>query len=77
MDFYGASIISAKQFDRQDIEYLIQTAEQIEADKASYATLLQGKIMATLFFEPSTRTRLSFESSMLRLGGSVMSVNFR
>jgi aspartate carbamoyltransferase catalytic subunit len=74
MEFLGTSIISAKQFDRQDIEYLIDVAERIESNKNDYTDLLKGKIMATLFFEPSTRTRLSFESAMLRLGGSVMSV---
>jgi aspartate carbamoyltransferase catalytic subunit len=40
-----------------------------------YPNLLQGKVMATLFFEPSTRTRLSFESAMIRLGGSVITAN--
>jgi len=74
MEFYGASIVSAKQFERKDIEYLINKAEKIEANKDQYANLLRGKTMATLFFEPSTRTRLSFEAAMLKLGGSVMSV---
>ncbi len=72
MDFYNQSIISAKQFSREDIEYVIEVAEKIENNKEDYQNLLQGKIMATLFFEPSTRTRLSFESSMLRLGGKVL-----
>lgn len=75
MDFYGSSIISAKQFTREDIEFLISIAEKIEAKKQDYSKLLNGKIMATLFFEPSTRTRLSFESAMLRLGGSILSVS--
>jgi len=75
LDFFGSSIISAKQFTREDIEYLIGIAEKIEAKKTDFSKLLNGKIMATLFFEPSTRTRLSFESAMLRLGGSVLSVS--
>jgi len=72
MDFYNQSIISAKQFSREDIEFVIEIAEKIEEKKEEYADFLKGKIMATLFFEPSTRTRLSFESSMLRLGGKVL-----
>jgi len=72
MDFYKSDIISAKQFTREKIEYMIDLAKKIEADKEKYSTILKGKVMATLFFEPSTRTRLSFESAMLRLGGSVL-----
>ena len=72
VDFYGRSIVSALQFSRKDLDYLINVAEKIEKNKEKYSTLLKGKVMATLFFEPSTRTRLSFESSMLRLGGSVL-----
>ena len=65
-------IISAKQFQRSDVEELMELARTIEKEKEKFTTALKGKIMATLFFEPSTRTRLSFESAMLRLGGSVM-----
>ena len=72
MDFYNSDIISAKQYSREDIERLIKLALQIEKDKEKYSKLLQGKIMAALFFEPSTRTRLSFESAMNYLGGSVI-----
>ncbi len=63
-------IISAKQFDREDIEYVLKKGKEMIEIKNS--NLLQGKILATLFFEPSTRTRLSFESAMYRLGGSVI-----
>lgn len=72
MEFYNMDVISAKQFARGDIEELIDLSLKIEQNKEKYARLLQGKVMATLFFEPSTRTRLSFESAMLHLGGSVM-----
>jgi aspartate carbamoyltransferase catalytic subunit len=72
MDFFNQSIISAKQFNREDVERLLNFAESIEKNKDKYANLLRGKVMATLFFEPSTRTRLSFESAMLRLGGSIL-----
>ncbi|MFX0034437.1 MAG: aspartate carbamoyltransferase [Candidatus Hermodarchaeota archaeon] len=63
-------IISAKQFDREDIEYILKKGKEMIEIKNS--NLLQGKILATLFFEPSTRTRLSFESAMYRLGGNVI-----
>ncbi|MHA1520261.1 MAG: aspartate carbamoyltransferase [Promethearchaeota archaeon] len=70
--FYNMDIISAKQFKRSDIENLMDLALKMENEKEKFATALRGKVMATLFFEPSTRTRLSFESAMLRLGGSVL-----
>ncbi|MHA1292791.1 MAG: aspartate carbamoyltransferase [Promethearchaeota archaeon] len=63
-------IISAKQFDREDIEYILKKAREMISIKNS--SVLNGKILATLFFEPSTRTRLSFESAMYRLGGQVI-----
>jgi aspartate carbamoyltransferase catalytic subunit len=68
---FKEGIITAKEFNRDDIEYILKKAgEMISNDKNS--NLLNGKILATLFFEPSTRTRLSFESAMYRLGGSVI-----
>lgn len=72
MDFLNNDIISAKQYSREDIEKLIDLALKIENNKEKYSNLLQGKIMAALFFEPSTRTRLSFESAMNYLGGRVI-----
>lgn len=63
-------ILEAQQFDRPYLERLFASATALsEAPRA----LLAGKIMATLFYEPSTRTRLSFESAMQRLGGGVIS----
>jgi aspartate carbamoyltransferase catalytic subunit len=68
---FEEGIITAKDFTREDIEYLLQKSkEMIDNDKNS--DILKGKILATLFFEPSTRTRLSFESAMYRLGGNVI-----
>ncbi|MHA1110263.1 MAG: aspartate carbamoyltransferase [Promethearchaeota archaeon] len=67
----GNDIISAKQFSREDLEYLLDWAIKIEQNKKKYSECMKGTIMGTLFYEPSTRTRLSFESAMLRLGGSV------
>src|SRR3989344_1154152 len=65
------NIVSAKAFDTKILEDLFALADKIKSGKYDKKAL-SGKIMATLFYEPSTRTRLSFESSMLRLGGSVI-----
>ncbi len=67
---FREGIISAKQFNREDVEYILKKGREMIVSKNS--NLLQGKILATLFFEPSTRTRLSFESAMYRLGGNVI-----
>ena len=56
----------------EEIDELIRVAEDIEADPKKYAHACEGKKLATLFYEPSTRTRLSHEAAMLNLGGSVM-----
>ena len=62
-------VVSAAQFDRPLLEQLFSRADALRDTRG---TQLQGRIMATLFYEPSTRTRLSFESAMLRLGGSAI-----
>ncbi len=67
---FSEGIISAKQFNREDIEYILKQGRKMIRVKNSH--ILNGKILATLFFEPSTRTRLSFESAMYRLGGNVI-----
>ncbi len=56
----------------EEIDELLSTAEDIIANPAKYSEMCKGKKIATLFFEPSTRTRLSFEAAMLELGGSVL-----
>ncbi|MGD1004328.1 MAG: aspartate carbamoyltransferase [Methanoregulaceae archaeon] len=66
-------IISIKDFDRRQIDRLLDNAKRIDAQKYD-KTALNGKILATLFFEPSTRTRMSFEAAMARLGGTSISV---
>jgi aspartate carbamoyltransferase catalytic subunit len=68
---FREGIISAKDFSREDIDHILKKAKEMIQNK-KYSELLKGKILATLFFEPSTRTRLSFESAMHRLGGSVI-----
>src|SRR6202167_5275784 len=62
-------VIRSQQFDRKNIERLFALATELQG---KLDDSLRGKVMATLFYEPSTRTRLSFESAMLRLGGSVI-----
>lgn len=76
MEFKGANILSAKQFNRGDIETVLKVAGKMAefASKKKWSDVLKNKMLATLFYEPSTRTRLSFETAMQRLGGSVISV---
>ncbi len=72
MQFERRDIISLKDFSRQEIDYVLEMAAVMEPMAKAGSDLLQGQILATLFFEPSTRTRLSFESAMHRLGGSAI-----
>ena len=72
LNFAGRDIISIKDFNREEIDYILKTASSIEPMAKTGSEMLKGKILATLFFEPSTRTRLSFESAMHRLGGSTI-----
>lgn len=65
-------VISARDFSRSDLEELFETAKYMERYAKSRVNFLNGKIMAVAFFEPSTRTRLSFETAMRRLGGDVI-----
>jgi aspartate carbamoyltransferase catalytic subunit len=71
-----ASLVSAADLTRDAIETVLETAGAMEqVIEQGGNNQLHGKILASLFYEPSTRTRLSFESAMLRLGGSVLSVS--
>jgi len=72
----GKDILHGNQFSKKDIETIIKVSSNFEKGykKKNFLTLLKGKILATLFFEPSTRTRLSFETAMQRLGGGVVSL---
>ena len=73
---HGRDVISVNDLTRDEITALLDQARRMEqaVERGERLRLLEGKILATLFYEPSTRTRLSFESAMLRLGGSVISV---
>jgi aspartate carbamoyltransferase catalytic subunit len=74
MNFQGRDIISIKDFSKNEIDFILKNAEKMvkHAKGSNYIDILNGKILSSLFFEPSTRTRLSFESSMNRLGGRVI-----
>jgi len=75
-DLRSKDILTAEQFSKEEVWLVIRTAEMLrdEMEKKRSLDLLQGYLLATLFFEPSTRTRLSFEAAMHRLGGKVISV---
>ena len=70
MEFQGRDIISIGDFSRQEIDHILDVSRAMEPLASKGSDMLKGKILATLFYEPSTRTRLSFESAMLKLGGS-------
>lgn len=75
--WYGKDIISVKQFSRTDLEYIFGVAHEMRGmvERVGTFDLLKGKILANLFYEPSTRTSSSFTAAMERLGGSVIPIN--
>lgn len=74
VNLVGRDILSMRDFTREEIDYIFEVTESMEptANEHSKLDLLQDKILATLFFQASTRTRLSFEAAMHRLDGSVI-----
>ena len=68
-------LIDTLDFSVEELKNLMETAKDIQAHPEKYAESCRGKKLATLFFEPSTRTRLSFEAAMYELGGNVLSVS--
>lgn len=72
MEFEGRDIISIKDFSRDEINHVFKVAKTMEPLAEKGSEMLRGKILATLFFEASTRTRLSFESAMHKLGGATI-----
>ena len=72
LKFEGRDIISIRDFSREEIDYILKVARAMEPLAQKGSDMLRGKILATLFFEPSTRTRLSFEAAMHKLGGSTI-----
>ena len=75
--FYAQDILSVSQFDASNLEYIFGVAHEMRVlvERFGSADLLQGKILANLFYEPSTRTSSSFMAAMLRLGGQVIPIN--
>lgn len=69
----GRHLLSVQQFDHESLQRLFDLADLVRpiAERRSVCTVLDGAVLGSLFFEPSTRTRLSFESAFLRLGGEV------
>ncbi len=76
-EWYGKDIISVKQFKREDLDYVFGVAHEMRGmvERLGTFDLLKGKILANLFYEPSTRTSSSFTAAMERLGGSVIPIN--
>jgi len=75
--FYGKDILSVKQFSKEDLSYIFGVAHEMRemVERVGSFDLLKGKILANLFYEPSTRTSSSFATAMERLGGSVTQIN--
>jgi aspartate carbamoyltransferase catalytic subunit len=72
MEFQGRDITSIEDFTREEINYILDVSKKMEPLATKSSELLKGKILANIFFEPSTRTRLSFEAAMLKLGGNTI-----
>ncbi|MBC7364473.1 MAG: aspartate carbamoyltransferase [Candidatus Aminicenantes bacterium] len=75
--WYGKNILSVKQFTRADLEYIFSVAHEMRVmvERIGTFDLLKGKILANLFYEPSTRTFASFMAAMQRLGGAVIPIS--
>ena len=72
MQFQNRDIISIQDFTKEEINHILKTSQTMETLAKTGTNTLKGKILATLFFEPSTRTRLSFEAAMQKLGGTTI-----
>jgi aspartate carbamoyltransferase catalytic subunit len=70
--FLNRDIVSIKSFKREDIDYILKVADSVKSSAETGSDMLRGKVLATVFFEPSTRTRLSFQAAMYKLGGNVI-----
>jgi aspartate carbamoyltransferase catalytic subunit len=74
LEFQGRDIISIEDFTREEVDYILNVSKTMEPTATKPSDILKGKILATLFFEPSTRTRLSFEAAMQKLGGTTIGI---
>jgi len=70
VEFHNRSVISIRDFCRDELEFILNKAQEVKQGR--WPDALKGKTLATLFFEPSTRTRLSFEAAMVAMGGRVI-----
>ena len=68
----GRNLIEPGDFSIQELDEIFRLADTIIAEQGRFIDICKGKLLASLFYEPSTRTRFSFESAMLRLGGQVI-----
>ena len=77
MEFKGLDIVSIRDLTREQIEFVLDLSEKMipYARGEKYTKMLEGRILANLFFEPSTRTRMSFETAMARLGGRTLEMS--
>jgi aspartate carbamoyltransferase catalytic subunit len=73
-DFKNKHFISMMDYSREELDYILSVADKMVELEKTESTLAKGKVLGSMFFEPSTRTRLSFETAMMRLGGSVTTV---
>src|SRR3989475_10297140 len=76
-NFAGRDIVSVRNLSRSEIDQILDMAQVMEPLVKTGSDMLHGKIMATLFYEPSTRTKLSFESAMTRLGGHALRIGLK
>ena len=72
MTLKGRNLVQPEDFSIEEINQILSLSEKIIDNHTKYSRVCEGKLLATLFYEPSTRTRLSFESAMYRLGGNVI-----
>lgn len=72
MNLKGRHLIDPNDFNLEELKQVFDLADKMVENRDAYGSVCKGKILGTLFYEPSTRTRLSFESAMLRLGGTVL-----
>ena len=68
----GRNLVKSEDFSVEEIDQILSLSQNIIENPSKYSRVCEGKLLATLFYEPSTRTRLSFEAAMLELGGSVL-----
>jgi aspartate carbamoyltransferase catalytic subunit len=73
-DFMGRHFISMSDYSREELDYILSVADRMVELEKTGCDHAKGKVLGSMFFEPSTRTRLSFETAMMRLGGSVTTV---